>query len=67
MHHDLKPKNFLLTNKDDDLSLKAIDFGLSVFFKPGKELGILQFLLQSESFTVDHVLKEVTQKPTISI
>ncbi|KAJ8540299.1 hypothetical protein K7X08_030218 [Anisodus acutangulus] len=31
---DLKPENFLLVNKDDDFSLKAIDFGLSVFFKP---------------------------------
>lgn len=36
MHRDLKPENFLLINKDDDFSLKAIDFGLSVFFKPGK-------------------------------
>jgi len=35
MHRDLKPENFLLVNKDDDFSLKAIDFGLSVFFKPG--------------------------------
>ncbi|KAJ6765595.1 SERINE/THREONINE-PROTEIN KINASE [Salix purpurea] len=34
MHRDLKPENFLLVNKDDDFSLKAIDFGLSVFFKP---------------------------------
>ncbi|KAK6120847.1 hypothetical protein DH2020_045412 [Rehmannia glutinosa] len=33
---DLKPENFLLVNKDDDFSLKAIDFGLSVFFKPGQ-------------------------------
>ncbi|KAE8660973.1 Calcium-dependent protein kinase 5 [Hibiscus syriacus] len=32
MHRDLKPENFLLVNKDDDFSLKAIDFGLSVFF-----------------------------------
>ncbi|KAK1272828.1 Calcium-dependent protein kinase 6 [Acorus gramineus] len=35
MHRDLKPENFLLLNEDDDTSLKAIDFGLSVFFKPG--------------------------------
>jgi calcium-dependent protein kinase len=38
MHRDLKPENFLLVNKDDDFSLKAIDFGLSVFFKPGPYL-----------------------------
>ncbi|XP_010446939.1 PREDICTED: calcium-dependent protein kinase 5-like [Camelina sativa] len=36
MHRDLKPENFLLVNKDDDFSLKAIDFGLSIFFKPGQ-------------------------------
>ncbi|XP_019460194.1 PREDICTED: calcium-dependent protein kinase 26-like isoform X2 [Lupinus angustifolius] len=36
MHRDLKPENFLLVNKDHDFSLKAIDFGLSVFFKPGQ-------------------------------
>ncbi|CAM8974329.1 unnamed protein product [Rhodiola kirilowii] len=38
MHRDLKPENFLLVNKDDDFSLKAIDFGLSVFFTPGQVL-----------------------------
>ncbi|KAJ3672300.1 hypothetical protein LUZ60_007021 [Juncus effusus] len=36
MHRDLKPENFLLQDKNDDCSLKAIDFGLSVFFKPGQ-------------------------------
>ncbi|GFZ00482.1 calcium-dependent protein kinase family protein [Actinidia rufa] len=36
MHRDLKPENFLLVNRDDDFSLKVIDFGLSVFFKPGQ-------------------------------
>jgi calcium-dependent protein kinase len=39
MHRDLKPENFLLKDKDrghDAASLKAIDFGLSVFFKPGQ-------------------------------
>jgi calcium-dependent protein kinase len=37
MHRDLKPENFLFVNKDDDcLLLKVIDFGLSVFFKPGE-------------------------------
>ncbi|KAJ9184598.1 hypothetical protein P3X46_004310 [Hevea brasiliensis] len=35
MHRDLKPENFLFVNEQEDSSLKAIDFGLSVFFKPG--------------------------------
>ncbi|EOY17784.1 Calcium-dependent protein kinase family protein [Theobroma cacao] len=36
MHRDLKPENFMLVNKDDDFSLKAIDFGYSIFFEPGQ-------------------------------
>ncbi|ONM56359.1 Calcium-dependent protein kinase 24 [Zea mays] len=35
MHRDLKPENFLFVNKSEESPLKAIDFGLSVFFKPG--------------------------------
>uniref|UniRef100_A0A0D9XFK8 Calcium-dependent protein kinase n=1 Tax=Leersia perrieri TaxID=77586 RepID=A0A0D9XFK8_9ORYZ len=35
MHRDLKPENFLFANKSEESPLKAIDFGLSVFFKPG--------------------------------
>ncbi|KAB2080600.1 hypothetical protein E1A91_A05G078400v1 [Gossypium mustelinum] len=37
IHRDLKPENFLLLNKDEDSPLKATDFGLSVFYKPGEE------------------------------
>lgn len=40
MHRDLKPENFLFANKKESAPLKAIDFGLSVFFKPGKSLGL---------------------------
>ncbi|XP_024981969.1 calcium-dependent protein kinase 26-like isoform X2 [Cynara cardunculus var. scolymus] len=36
IHRDLKPENFLFVNRDEDAPLKAIDFGLSVFFKPGE-------------------------------
>ncbi|KAK3406768.1 hypothetical protein EUGRSUZ_K02914 [Eucalyptus grandis] len=36
MHRDLKPENFLFANKKENSALKAIDFGLSVFFKPGE-------------------------------
>lgn len=35
MHRDLKPENFLFVNEDEDSPLKTIDFGLSMFFKPG--------------------------------
>jgi len=35
MHRDLKPENFLFINQKEDSPLKAIDFGLSIFFKPG--------------------------------
>lgn len=36
MHRDLKPENFLFANKQENAALKAIDFGLSVSFKPGE-------------------------------
>lgn len=36
MHRDLKPENFLYAGKSEDAPLKAIDFGLSVFFRPGQ-------------------------------
>ncbi|GJS02682.1 calcium-dependent protein kinase 10-like protein [Tanacetum coccineum] len=37
IHRDLKPENFLFANKKENSPLKAIDFGLSVFFKPGQK------------------------------
>ncbi|XP_041997065.1 calcium-dependent protein kinase 20-like isoform X2 [Salvia splendens] len=36
MHRDLKPENFLFANMKETAALKAIDFGLSVFFHPGQ-------------------------------
>ncbi|CAN6448716.1 unnamed protein product [Victoria cruziana] len=36
MHRDLKPENFLFADKSENSPLKAIDFGLSVFFSPGE-------------------------------
>ncbi|XP_077210078.1 calcium-dependent protein kinase 20-like [Tasmannia lanceolata] len=36
MHRDLKPENFLFASKKETSLLKAIDFGLSVFFRPGE-------------------------------
>lgn len=40
IHRDLKPENFLFANKKENSPLKAIDFGLSIFFKPGTELNL---------------------------
>ncbi|PKI76590.1 hypothetical protein CRG98_003049 [Punica granatum] len=37
MHRDLKPENFLFVSEEEDSLLKTIDFGLSVFFKPGEK------------------------------
>ncbi|KAJ9671201.1 hypothetical protein PVL29_027269 [Vitis rotundifolia] len=36
MHRDLKPENFLFDTTAEDAALKATDFGLSVFYKPGE-------------------------------
>ncbi|KAJ7975901.1 Calcium dependent protein kinase [Quillaja saponaria] len=36
MHRDLKPENFLFVNEEEDSPLRTIDFGMSVFFKPGE-------------------------------
>ncbi|PKA62864.1 CDPK-related kinase 1 [Apostasia shenzhenica] len=38
VHRDLKPENFLFTSKDENATLKAIDFGLSDFVKPDERL-----------------------------
>uniref|UniRef100_A0A0E0MCX9 non-specific serine/threonine protein kinase n=1 Tax=Oryza punctata TaxID=4537 RepID=A0A0E0MCX9_ORYPU len=36
MHRDLKPENFLFASAAEDAPLKATDFGLSMFYKPGR-------------------------------
>jgi len=38
VHRDLKPENFLLSAPGEGGQLKATDFGLSTFVKPGQEL-----------------------------
>lgn len=36
IHRDLKPENFLFADESENSQLKAIDFGLSIFFQPGQ-------------------------------
>ncbi|KAK2984380.1 hypothetical protein RJ640_002766 [Escallonia rubra] len=39
IHRDLKPENFLYASSNESAPLKAIDFGLSIFFEPGQRFG----------------------------
>eukprot|EP01024_Parvocaulis_polyphysoides_P028208 TRINITY_DN25509_c1_g2_i2.p1 TRINITY_DN25509_c1_g2~~TRINITY_DN25509_c1_g2_i2.p1 ORF type:complete len:481 (+),score=100.05 TRINITY_DN25509_c1_g2_i2:147-1589(+) len=57
MHRDLKPENFLLPTKDKTRpqDIKATDFGLSVFFKPGEHL---RELVGSPYYVAPEVLKK---------
>ncbi|KAJ9537325.1 hypothetical protein OSB04_030058 [Centaurea solstitialis] len=54
MHRDLKPENFLFANKKETAALKAIDFGLSVFFKPGE---VFKEIVGSPWYMAPEVLK----------
>ncbi|KAL1338372.1 hypothetical protein HN51_033020 [Arachis hypogaea] len=38
VHRDLKPENFLFASKEENSTLKAIDFGLSDYVKPDERL-----------------------------
>jgi calcium-dependent protein kinase len=38
MHRDLKPENFLFADQTEEAALKTIDFGLSIFFRPGERI-----------------------------
>ncbi|GMI84809.1 calcium dependent protein kinase 1 [Hibiscus trionum] len=55
MHRDLKPENFLFVNQEEDSPLKAIDFGLSIFFKPGD---ILTDVVGSPYYVAPEVLRK---------
>ncbi|KAL2902744.1 Calcium-dependent protein kinase 1 [Bienertia sinuspersici] len=54
MHRDLKPENFLFLSSADDSPLKATDFGLSVFFKPGE---VFKDLVGSAYYVAPEVLR----------
>ncbi|KAI4300602.1 hypothetical protein L6164_033959 [Bauhinia variegata] len=55
MHRDLKPENFLFVNEQEDSPLKVIDFGLSVFFKPGE---IFNDVVGSPYYVAPEVLRK---------
>lgn len=54
VHRDLKPENFLLLNKNENSPLKATDFGLSVFFKPGQ---VFRDIVGSAYYVAPEVLR----------
>ncbi|KAG5408368.1 hypothetical protein IGI04_004687 [Brassica rapa subsp. trilocularis] len=54
IHRDLKPENFLLLSKDENAPLKATDFGLSVFYKPGD---VFKDIVGSAYYIAPEVLK----------
>ncbi|XP_022746175.1 calcium-dependent protein kinase 1-like [Durio zibethinus] len=56
MHRDLKPENFLFVNEEEDSPLKAIDFGLSIFFRPGD---ILSDVVGSPYYVAPDVLRKL--------
>jgi calcium-dependent protein kinase len=41
LHRDLKPENFLLASQDENATVKATDFGLSIFLEEGTYLLVI--------------------------
>ncbi|XP_010268196.1 PREDICTED: calcium-dependent protein kinase 28-like [Nelumbo nucifera] len=54
VHRDMKPENFLFKSTKEDSPLKATDFGLSDFIKPGKQF---QDIVGSAYYVAPEVLK----------
>ncbi|CAA2962883.1 calcium-dependent kinase 28-like [Olea europaea subsp. europaea] len=54
VHRDMKPENFLFKSPKDDSSLKATDFGLSDFIRPGRKF---QDIVGSAYYVAPEVLK----------
>ncbi|XVF59773.1 hypothetical protein PTKIN_Ptkin07bG0302900 [Pterospermum kingtungense] len=54
VHRDLKPENFLFKSTREDSPLKATDFGLSDFIRPGKRF---QDIVGSAYYVAPEVLK----------
>ncbi|ONM20500.1 Calcium-dependent protein kinase 28 [Zea mays] len=54
VHRDMKPENFLFKSKKEDSPLKATDFGLSDFIKPGRQF---RDIVGSAYYVAPEVLK----------
>ncbi|KAL3527214.1 hypothetical protein ACH5RR_011870 [Cinchona calisaya] len=54
VHRDMKPENFLFKSPKEDSSLKATDFGLSDFIRPGRKF---QDIVGSAYYVAPEVLK----------
>ncbi|KAL8118124.1 calcium-dependent protein kinase 18-like [Apium graveolens] len=54
VHRDMKPENFLFKSSKEDSPLKATDFGLSDFIKPGKKF---KDIVGSAYYVAPEVLK----------
>ncbi|KAJ0971007.1 hypothetical protein J5N97_018966 [Dioscorea zingiberensis] len=54
VHRDMKPENFLFKSTKEDSPLKATDFGLSDFIKPGRKF---QDIVGSAYYVAPEVLK----------
>ncbi|KAK3124783.1 hypothetical protein QOZ80_7BG0592820 [Eleusine coracana subsp. coracana] len=54
VHRDMKPENFLFKSTKEDSPLKATDFGLSDFIKPGKQF---RDIVGSAYYVAPEVLK----------
>jgi calcium-dependent protein kinase len=54
VHRDMKPENFLFKSTKEDSPLKATDFGLSDFIRPGKQF---RDLVGSAYYVAPEVLK----------
>ncbi|XP_047311510.1 calcium-dependent protein kinase 18-like [Impatiens glandulifera] len=54
VHRDMKPENFLFKSTKDDSPLKATDFGLSDFIRPGKKF---RDIVGSAYYVAPEVLK----------
>ncbi|KAB2062316.1 hypothetical protein ES319_A10G145200v1 [Gossypium barbadense] len=48
IHRDLKPENFLFADESESAPIKAIDFGLSIFYESETEEGIAHAIIKGE-------------------